>query len=179
MPTNNFDPPGFTWHGPPPKRPLFIPIYRAPIRGVVCAVGLTPKIWGCMTHFVDLRTIPCTGDNCKHCHSQVARWRGFIGCWSDATQRKCILEVTAGAVDACGPDIWDAPYSFRGRVLTLSRRTARKHSPVQLLISSERRDESQLVGEVDVVAALRRIWSIPGDPFIPSENLRPIAEQET
>lgn len=172
VPTNNASAYDGRWDGPPPKRATWVPIYRAPVRGVVSAVATTPKVWGCMTHFLELRTVPCHGHDCDGCRQQLPRWRGFIGAYSESTMRPCLLEVTPSAVETCGVDLWDAVYSLRGRVVTISRRTPRRQSPVLLRIGDVSRAAEHLYAEVDVAAALRRVWSIPGQPAAIGPNVR-------
>lgn len=72
-------------------------------RGAEVLVGVVQsrRVVGCMTHWVDDRSVPCPGSKhgCIHClRSAVRRWRGYLWFILKLRSRLSILQLTEQAV---------------------------------------------------------------------------------
>lgn len=149
-------------NAPPGDGGQFIPIIRAPERGVLECVSVSMDLAGCMVHWRHERTVPCLGDKetCDHCRAHAPKkWVGYLGCWLPLSDRLCLIEVTRDAYLAC-ESIQDGVLpDLRGWHIRLFRARPGRTSRVMIEFVSQVKDISVLPGCWDVRETLERIWS--------------------
>lgn len=125
---------------------------------VTCAV-LGPVV-GVMTHFVNGRTVPCTGS--KHCevHYLEQEWKGYLPCFALNRTWKgvrsghwaSILVVSKGI----GVGVAACP---RGSLITVSRTGGKPNDPLSLEIKGEWKSDIPLPESFDVKPYVERAVS--------------------
>jgi len=126
----------------PGQRDQFIPILSPrPHQKLTCLI--TSERWeGVYTHYFDGRTRPCTGDelHCDGCYRKLARrWKAYLCAVTFGSGRRCIIELTQGAMESC-EQIIDRTTNLRGRRIVLVRQGEAKNGPVRCRLEASTSD---------------------------------------
>lgn len=140
-------------------------MFRAQPGAIHHVTVLSQHVLGCYQHYDGANTVPCIGleNRCRGCQEyKDRRWYGYLAVQLNSTGKRCILQLTAGAVDSC-PSLGLHDGELRGRELIVRRRAGGKNAPVTLQMSLHRRPEP-LPEAFDVREALLAIWFVRNRP---------------
>lgn len=149
---------------PPPEQGKWLPIFRASPLAPARFFCVGSHIEGVWVHVVDERDRPCLGnaDVCDHCRAnRNRRWKGYIAVWVTEHSRIMLAEITADAARHSPLDLTPKGPDLRGKQIVLSRLGRHKNSPVRVAFGKDLMGSADLPEDVDVRAALRRIWGLP------------------
>lgn len=149
----------------PGDRDQFIPILSPrPHQNLICLV--TSERWqGVYTHYLDGRTRPCTGSelDCDGCYRKLARrWKAYLCAVGFGSGRRCIVELTQGAMESC-PQVIDRTVNLRGRRIILSRDGNSKNGPVRCRLEASAADLF-VPPPFNLMRALCVVWGIRYEP---------------
>lgn len=155
---------------PPPPSP-YIPIVsprsgNPPVEGVI----LSTAVYGCYTHFVQMRTVPChsltmtaggteTTQSCVACAQGYARrWKGYVAVLLARGGRIALLELTHSGVYGC-PRLWPDQPPLRGLRIRVVRTGRKANARVQVTVQDcLPANTADLPHCPDVEEALMRVW---------------------
>lgn len=137
--------------------PLHSPKPSRPIEGTF----LNPRPLGVMTHFLDGVTSACIAAEvgCTHClQGKRPRWKGFVGYYSFAVGRVCLLELTPNAFKN-SRQLSDVNFNLRGYGFKAMRNGGAVNSRVSVLVSDRLTTATRLPPEFDPLPTLVRVWN--------------------
>jgi len=151
---------------PPTEDPEYAHrIIRTPGTKPICGIITSPDLIGCLTHFVNNRTIPCEAPNaCGPCDSGSSRrWHGYVSLLNNATMEHAIFEMTAAACDPL-KNYGLAHQTLRACSIRASRPSGKSNGRV--IIETRHIDESRyrLPEPFNVRMVLCHIWNIDYTP---------------
>jgi hypothetical protein len=156
-------------HDAPPREPgRKIDIISAQPGMEIRCVITSEWILTCRTHWLGAGdSKPCFRTaECPWCKMRLpSRWKGYLCGFLTTTYGACIIEVTAGAAEAC-PALIDRATALRGKIIALTRRGASANAPCHASLS-ERTGmllRATLPQPFDLLKALFRIWRF--DPAV-------------
>jgi len=148
----------------PSSKGQFIPVLSPksvqPVHGII-----TSERWhGVYTHFQNERTGPCTGTelDCEGCfRKRPRRWKAYLAGVTFGTGRKCVIELTQGAMESC-PELIRRDVNLRGRKIVLWRANPSKQAPVRVRLEGQQPDHL-VPRPFDLQRALCVIWGLRPD----------------
>jgi hypothetical protein len=152
---------------PPPEDRKFVPIISPKGSESVRGIIVSHRMYGVWTHYLERRTVPCTGHQglCQECEDKVPRrWKGYVGIWLPGACRYAIAEITADAARHC-PDIKAKGCNLRGCLIRVFRIGAHKNAPCRVELAPPPK-ASIVPREFDVQMSLYRIWGMLRDSVV-------------
>jgi hypothetical protein len=148
---------------PPPREFGGIRLIRVDQQKGVDAYITCDRLVGRDTHFVNRRTVPCTGIDCPHDLDGVpARWHGYISICSIHLTTHAVLELTSLAAQPI-KTYYERHGSLRGAHIKASRKGNKNNSPVACLLEPSDVDLRTLPRSVNLKRFLCVLWNIPDD----------------
>jgi len=127
----------FDGEAPKPSKKTAYPIRSAKVEKEISCICLSERPVGTWSHFLRGNSYPCTRNDCtcpfRHT-THPPRWKGYVAALELPGSTRCMLELTAGAVNSC-PKLMDNSFDLRGSVIKLARQGENSNSPVWASVS--------------------------------------------
>lgn len=154
--------PGYTirpCQPPPPDHRLFVRQFIPPASHTTLMVAIHQHVLGYNVHFLDGRTVPCTGtpSTCEGCRRLIApRWEGYLGIVLLPSRSVRVLKITVGAWRNCSA-MSSRQGQLRGLEVQATRMGQRNNSPLRLRLAQGRPD-IELPPPWPMQETLARLW---------------------
>ena len=135
-------------------------IVRAPNQGELQGMILSPRIYGCDTHYFHGRTRPHTEPICEACDEGAGkRWQGYLALMLTKSRDLALFEFTAAAA---APLVEYEAHNntLNGAVIRAFRTSVKANARVVIRIERGDVDLFHAPEPPDVEAILQRIWGI-------------------
>lgn len=138
-----------------------IQVFRVPPTGKAF-IRFLGNVVGVWTHWLEGRSTPCMGKECRHCHDGAPqRWKSYApALWwrttldqrtgKRASQWISVVEITEGLGELVGRPL-------RGQVIELRRPGKRRNSPLEFS-TLEEKVKGDLPDAFDVRPILEKLW---------------------
>jgi len=130
-------------------------------------VVVSSKLEECLTHFVDSRTVPCTGEQGKcwldHCLVGNPRYAGWLAVKLPTASKVYLLSLTPVAV-AIEPRLREPDRDLRGLTLRVWRLGNSERTELHAALKLEVPRVADLPQEPDLRFCLERMWGAKDRP---------------
>jgi len=149
-------------------------IIRTPADKSITLCVTSEGITGCVTHFVQNRTVPCEGEPvCQHCQEGHSwRWHGYLSGIMAGTHEHVLFEFTAPPSDTFRNYLQIAG-TLRGCIFTANRPSGRPNGRVVVACKSPTLSHLQIPDPPNIRNILCRVWNIQNNAATPVPSPRP------